>query len=269
MHKQKLWAHLLVALQLAITVIPTLVVLIWAFADQWAWPQLFPQSWTLRGIHTVIGEAQGLATLGLSVTISLAASALATLAASFAGRAIALYKWRGRSAFQLLTLMPFLIPSTVFAMGVQVILLRMRLAGTVAAVILAHSITALPYAVALMSDVIAAAGTKLEDAARVLGASRAQAFLYVGLPQLVPGLASSFSMSYIISFSQYFLTLLIGAGKVKTFALALFPYISGGDRTIAASYSIVFLACILVVFALFELLLAKLGATKRVQYFEG
>ena len=75
-------------------------------------------------------------------------------------------------------------------------------------------------------------------------------------------------MSYILSFSQYFLTLLVGSGKVKTLALVMFPYLSSGDRTIASAYGVVFLAATLVVFFLFELLLHKRMA-REIDYFNG
>ena len=73
------------------------------------------------------------------------------------------------------------------------------------------------------------------------------------------GIMSSLSMCYIMSFSQYFLTLLVGGGKVQTFVLTLFPYLTGGDRTIACAYSLVFLAVTFPVFLLFEVMLKRFG----------
>ena len=70
-------------------------------------------------------------------------------------------------------------------------------------------------------------------------------------------------MSYILSFSQYFLTLLIGGGAVRTFATVMFPYLSGGDRTIAAAYGISFILATFVVFLIFEWLLRRFGLGKR------
>jgi putative spermidine/putrescine transport system permease protein len=60
-------------------------------------------------------------------------------------------------------------------------------------------------------------------------------------------------MAYIISFSQYFLTLLIGGGSVKTLAVVMVPLIYGGDRTIASAYALLFTLSSLIVFGLFEL----------------
>ena len=38
------------------------------------------------------------------------------------------------------------------------------------------------------------------------------------------------SMGFVLSYSQYFTTLMVGGGRVKTIALVLVPYIQSGDR---------------------------------------
>lgn len=95
-----------------------------------------------------------------------ATAALTTAVATLAGRALSHYRFFGREALRFAVLLPFLIPATVFAMGVQVALIRAGLAGTVAGVVLAHSIVALPYAALIMADAMEAAGSRLEEQAR-------------------------------------------------------------------------------------------------------
>lgn len=62
-------------------------------------------------------------------------------------------------------------------------------------------------------------------------------------------------MAYLVSFSQYFLTLLIGGGNVRTFTVIMVPYLQNGDRTLAAGYSMLFLLVTLCTFVLFRRLL--------------
>lgn len=253
-------ARLLVAVQLAIVVVTLALMAVWSFADAWPWPQLVPASWSLRGYAVVFsGSSDGWPSLALSVGIGAASSLVATVAGAMGARALCCREWRGKAVFRFATMLPFLIPGTVFAMGVQVAFIRMGLARTVPGVVLAHAIVALPYASALMADVVRAQGTRLDDAARVLGAGRLATLFRVTIPSLAPGLLSALSMGFIISCSQYFLTLLVGGGKVRTFALAMFPYVAGGDRTIAAAYGVVFMAVTLAVFCVFRLLLRRLS----------
>lgn len=257
--------RLLVAVELLIVALPLAVVVAWAFTDAWPWPSLVPESLSTRGIDLVFSGHQGVgaSTLLLSIGIACACAVLTTAVAVLACRAQVNYRWRGRSLFQFATILPFIIPSTVFAMGVQVVFLRVGLARTVWGVILAHSIVALPYAVLMLTDVTKAAGTRREEAARTLGASSWQVIRHITIPQLLPGIMSSLSMCYIMSFSQYFLTLLVGGGKVQTFVLTLFPYLTGGDRTIACAYSLVFLVVTFAVFLLFEVMLKRFGVREE------
>ncbi len=94
-----------------------------------------------------------------------------------------------------------------------------------------------------------------------------QAFFRVTFPLLVPVILSSFSMAYIVSFSQYFLTLLIGGGQVKTFTIVMVPYLQGGDRNIACAYSVIFLGITLAVFALFEKIAGRWGKNTDTEFY--
>lgn len=145
-----------------------------------------------------------------------------------------------------------MVPATVFAMGIQITFIKMGLNNRIAGIIIAHLICSLPYAVRLIMDGTAAVGSRLEEQARVLGASPFQAFYKTSLPMLTPVILSAVSMSYIVSFSQYFVTLLIGGGNVKTFTILMVPYLQSGNRNIACIYSTLFLGVTLLVFGVFE-----------------
>lgn len=254
-------SKIFIGIHLCFVLLPIVVIAVWAFADRWAWPDLAPQQFSLRGFTEVFlgSQATGVAVMLQSIGIALACAALTTVVAGLAARAVCCHSWRGRNVLYFSLMAPFLIPTTVFAMGVQVLFIQMGLARTTFGVILAHAIVALPYAATIMIDVTRAVGVRLEEAAHVLGARPLSTFLHVTLPSLLPGVLSSLSMCYIMSFSQYFLTLLIGGGAVRTFATAMFPYLSGGDRTIAAAYGLAFIVVTFLVFLLFEWLLKRFG----------
>jgi putative spermidine/putrescine transport system permease protein len=91
----------------------------------------------------------------------------------------------------------------------------------------------------------------------VLGANSIQTFFHITLPIITPGVISAASMVFIVSSSQYFLTFLIGGGKVKTLSLVMFPYIKSGDRMMASAYSVVFSITTLGVLLLMESAIKK------------
>ena len=181
-----------------------------------------------------------------------AVAVLGTVVGVMTARATELYGFRGRKAVYHLTFLPLLVPGTVFAMGIQITLIRLGLSDTVAGVVIVHLIAAAPYCITIMSDVTRAVGNKLEQQAMVLGANPWRAFFAVTLPGLLPGILSSVSMGFILSYSQYFTTLMVGGGRVKTIALVLVPYIQSGDRALSSVYSVAFVGSALLVFFVFE-----------------
>ena len=177
-------------------------------------------------------------------------------------RATEIYRIRGRKIISWSSMLPLLVPGTVFAMGIQVLLIRMGLGDTVTGVIIVHLVAALPYCITIMTDITAATGNSLEEQAQVLGAGPTSAFFHVTVPQLLPGILSSASMAYIISYSQYFTTLLAGGGRIKTLALVMVPYIQSGDRDLSSIYAVMFLGSALIVFFIFEALIHRLLKTE-------
>mgnify|MGYP001563087130 FL=1 len=221
----------IIYLSFFIVVFPLFILLLWSFTGIWPWPSLIPESFSLRALGELFGGYSGaLKTLFTSVLISLVVALLSIVISIPAARAITLYKFFGRNIIKFAVLMPVLVPVTTFAMGIQVFFIRLGLNDTVLGVILVHVILCLPYTVMIMSDVTKATGNKLEIQARVLGASPFRTFISVTLPVATPGIIASCSMAFIISFSQYFITFLIGGGNVITYAMLMFPYIQSGDR---------------------------------------
>lgn len=242
-------------------VTPLIILPLWSLAGRWPWPDLLPETLSLRGIVQIISPAaQTWSVLGSSVALSLIVALLAALIAMTTARALTFYPLRSKSLIAFGAILPIIVPGTAFAMGAHVIFLHLGLADTFTGVILVHLIYALPYTVSMMLDVTALTGNGLELQAQVLGVPPLKAFIHITLPLLMPGIIASMSMAYIISFSQYFLTLMIGGGLVKTLSIVMVPYIQSGDRTIAAAYAMIFIISMLAVFALLELLARRVTA---------
>ena len=259
MKKNKLNKIILVIVGICI-LLPILNLIIWAFTERWAWPDLLPQTYSLRAIKEIFSRKDEMIQLFMSsILLSLVVAILSVLIGLMTSRAFVLYDFKYKKQLYFATILPFLIPSTVFAMGIHVIFIKWGLSNSVLGVVIVHLIYSLPYATRLLMDGTMAVGNKLEEQAKVLGANTFQAFTKVTIPILSPVILSALSMSYIVSFSQYFLTLLIGGGKVKTFAIVMFPYLSGGDRNMASVYSLVFLGITIIIFSIFQIAVSKIN----------
>jgi len=233
--------------------IPLLVLLLWSFGKRWPWPFILPTEYSLRGISYVFsGAGSSLSVILFSVLLSSAVTVLALAVSIPAARALGLYEFRGKGFFKMLVLLPLIISPVAVGTGIQVLFIKLGLANTFLGVVLVHLIPCLPYGIRILTNVFEALGDSMELQARTLGAGRAQTFLYVTLPLISPGLVSAAGLVFIVSFSQYFLTFIIGGGNVVTLAMVMFPFIQSGDRMIASSYSVVFILSTLILLAVME-----------------
>jgi putative spermidine/putrescine transport system permease protein len=60
------------------------------------------------------------------------------------------------------------------------------------------------------------------------------------IPLILPGIVVAALFSFLLSWSQYLSTLIIGGGRITTLPILLFALMGSGDRPVAAAVSIVF-----------------------------
>jgi len=251
--KKNLLMKAVLAVTLFCIFLPMGLVLLWSITERWPWPGLLPESYSLRTVKELLfGSAKLPQLLCSSIFLALTVALLGTAIGILTARATELYHFPGKKLVHLASFLPLLVPGTVFAMGIQITLIRLGLSDTITGVVIVHLIAAVPYCITIMTDVTRAVGDKLEQQAMVLGADPLRAFFQVTVPSLLPGILSSMSMGFILSYSQYFTTLMVGGGRIKTIALVLVPYIQSGDRALSAVYSVAFVGSALAVFFVFE-----------------
>lgn len=242
---------LILNILLIIFISPLLILCIWSCATSWVYPDVFPRELSLRGFEYIFNN-QNLKILINSVVISAVVVLITIIISIPAAKAIALYEFKGKRFFELLILSPIIVPLISVAMGIHVMFIKLGLANTILGVVLINILPCVPYAVRIISDVYILIGDKFEVQGKMLGASKFNVFIYITFPLILPGVIGAASMCFIISFSQYFLTMLIGGGRIVTYPMVMFPYIQGGDRTIASIYSVVFLVVSVSVLILVE-----------------
>jgi putative spermidine/putrescine transport system permease protein len=247
--KPSLSTRTAIASIVAASLAPVVLLGLWSFARGWYWPALLPHSWSLRAWTYTVAPETGIAGAALSsVLIALTVTALSVAAAIPAGRALAHEDFPGKRAVLFLLLAPVLAPPLAAAMGVHGLFLRYGLAETNAGIVLVHLIQAAPYATLMLTGSFSHFDPIWEAQARTLGASRTAVWRHVTLPAIAPGLSVAAAFSFLISWSQYLLTLLIGGGRVITLPLLLVNFQRGGDESITAALSLVYLLPAVLVF---------------------
>jgi putative spermidine/putrescine transport system permease protein len=222
--------------------LPLAALVVWSFAFRWTFPALLPSEWGMQAWAYVVSDSsrvrEGLIN---SLIIGVAVTALATIVGLPAARALGLSQFRYKGLVEWVLLSPIVVPPLVATMGIHITFIRLGLDGTLVGVTLVHLIPTLPYFILVMASVFANYGTELEETARSLGAGRIRVFLSVTLPGIRTGLAVAMLFTFLVSWSQYITTLLMGGGRIITLPLVLFPVIAGANHGNAAAISLVFI----------------------------
>ncbi|MGI8537009.1 MAG: ABC transporter permease [Mycobacteriales bacterium] len=220
--------------------LPLVPVLLWAVAESWRFPALLPTQFGTSAVRSLNDPgASVISALLTSLTIATTVSLLAAVMGLCAGRALGLYCFRGKRVVQFLVLAPVIVPPFSVVLGVQVLFIRYGLADTIPGVVVVQLIPTIPYVTLVMASVYANYDTAYEEQARVLGAGPRRVLLTVTLPQVFPGLVVAALFAFLISWSEYILTLLIGGGSVTTLPLLLFASLGGSDTPQTAALALV------------------------------
>ena len=223
-------------------VLPLVPLAIWSFAKGWFFPDILPKNWSMRAWEYALSDTAGVIdSLWLTIGISLAATALSILVGVPAGRALGMYKFRGKEIVELMILAPTIVPGIAVVLGIHSVFISMGLNNTVTGVILVHLIPTLPYMVLVMSGIFANYDPAFEAQARSLGASPLKTFWYVTLPAIMPGIIVGGLFAFLVAWSQYILTLLIGGGRVVTLPLLLFNFATSGRNDITGAIGMIYI----------------------------
>lgn len=222
---------------------PLLAFLFNAFSFRWFYPQLFPDELSMRAWESTFAANSKVPEALLTSTILAVGVTLSSVIIGLpAARALGLYSFRGKRVIEFLIISPTIVPGIAVAMGLNINFIRWGLSGNLLGVGLVHLVPVMPYVVLTLSGVFANYNPEFEQQARSLGAGTLATFWYVTLPAVFPGIVVASLFAYLISWSQYILTFLVGAGQVITMPVLLFSIASGTNNALTAAMSLVFVA---------------------------
>ncbi|MCT4618330.1 MAG: ABC transporter permease [Marinisporobacter sp.] len=222
-------------------VLPILLMLVSSFSKGWNWPEVFPNNLSLRAWQYIFSRtSKTLEGIGMSFKIALIVTMMNLILAVPAGDALGRYDFKGKKAIESILFMPIIVPPIVVMMGMYKTFIRLNLTESIMGVVMAHMIPTLPYMIRAIAISFRHLGFEWEEQAKMLGAGKFTRFFYVIFPFLLPGIVAGSSLTVLISFSQYIVTVFIGGGRIVTLPILMFPFINGNDQSIGAAYTIIF-----------------------------
>lgn len=169
----------------------------------------FPNPFSVETMAFFLKSGGVMASVRSSVVVALITLALSTLIGAPAGYAIARYVFRGRDAFRILVVSTRAFPIVILSIPLAVSFIEWGLYDSVYSLALMHTALALPFTILITSSVFASVPRDLEEAAMTLGCNPMQAFLRVGLPLALPGLAAATLFTFVLSWNEVFAAVIL------------------------------------------------------------
>jgi len=240
---------------------PIAVVLVIAFsADSYlAFP---PSGFSLRWFETFFHvDPTWMQAFWRSLTVAVPTAAFAVLLGTPAALAIARLRFRGRGAAEYLLLAPLLISPMITAIGLYGQFASLHLIGTTVALVLGHSVLALPFVVMNVAVSARSLDARLEQAAMSLGARPRTVLRRITLPLLAPGMVAAAFFAFLVSFDEVIVSLFL-SGLEPTLQKRMWDDIRLEISPAVAAASVVLIAITLVAFAFGGLALRRSRRTR-------
>ena len=212
---------------------------LWAGAAAWRFPDLAPAGWTLGLLR---GRVAGLSDpVVTTVEVALAAIAWALL--------LAVARLGVGQESSRVALVVLLLPQPAVLFGAQLLLVRLGIDGTMAAVVLMHLVFVLPYVLLALAGPWRAIDPRYARAAASLGAGPLRSVLRITLPLAAKPLLAAAAIGFAVSAGLYLPTVFAGGGRIETLATRTVALGSGADRRLAAAAGLAAAALPLLAFA--------------------
>ncbi len=222
------------------TFIPFLPIIIWSFSFRWAYPSLLPE-FGLRAWEYIFTQGDIIESLFLSIGLSSIVT-VASLAVGFpASRALGLYKFKGKRLCETILTLPAIVPGLAVLMGLQVIYIQIGLINTFWGVVIAHLIPTMPYMIMYLTSTFEDYQIAYEQQARTLGASPLKCIFIITIPIIWPGIVVAALYSFLVSWTQYLLTIMVGGPAVRTLPTILFAFLGSGDYPVSSAVALIFI----------------------------
>ena len=203
--------------------------LLWSFAWQWVYPDLFPmidfRIWE-KGfliIPSILETSLWIASIAIGFSLIL------TLACLEFGQ-----KEKGLK----MVYAPLIIPEFLLVFGITILMIFFHGDGHILAVAWLHVLFVFPYLYLSIREAWYQLDWRYLRSAASLGAGRWRIFFHVKLPLLRGPIFNAMAIGFAVSFTLYLPTLLMGAGRINTLATEAVQLSAAGDRRVMAMFAL-------------------------------
>lgn len=211
-------AHAFAYILFLIYTVPVVLIILFSFTDSKsiATRQLSIGSFTLQNYQKLLASSSAYKPFLVSVCYAALASVGVVVLVIAACRIIHKYQNKWSSALEYSLLIPWLLPSTLIAIGLITTFGVPRwfiggrvLSGTLLILLLAYIIIKIPFTLRMTKAAFFSIDNSLEDAAKNLGAGSMYTFFRILLPIILPSVLAVFALNFNGLLTDYDLSVLL------------------------------------------------------------
>lgn len=185
----------------------------------------FPPKWifrpTLNNYIDVFGGSSLIINLLNSLIVAISNTVISLLFGSMAAYCLARFKFKGSDNIAFWMLSIRMMPPVVAIIPIYIIMRNLHLLDTNWALIIAYLTINLPFVVWMMKGFFEDVPKEIEESALVDGCSVFGVFRKIALPLVVPGLAATGIFTFIFSWNEFLMALILTGTKSVTLPVGL------------------------------------------------
>lgn len=197
---------------------PILVMAAFAFNDPGGRFNLTWEGFTLRAWTRLFAIPELAAAIRVSLLLGALTTVIALAIGTPAGLALARRRFRGRTAADSMIVLGIATPEVVMGASMLSLFVSAGAQRGMLTLLISHVTFGLPFVILAVRARASMLDSRLEEAARDLGATRWEAFRTVTLPMLAPGLLAAGALAFVLSIDDVLVSTFV-AGHTSTFPL--------------------------------------------------
>lgn len=182
---------------------------------------LIPEGATLASYGHVLFETDFPQWLFNSLIITIGTSAVGLIFAATSAYGFSRFKFPGRGVGLTSLLATQLIPATMLLVPILILAIQLDLVGTYRGLVIAYSVTSVPFSIWILKGYYDTVPIELEEAARIDGCSQLEAFVRVLLPLSTPALAIVFLFNFLAAWNEFVLARVLIGSQTSLFTWPL------------------------------------------------
>ena len=184
---------------------------------------IIPQGASFLSYMKLLQDTNFLRWLWNSLLITLATSFIGVSLASTAAYAFSRFNFLGKKSGMVVLLSTQMIPAGMLILPLFLMIMKMNLMNTYLGIIIAYSVSSLPFSIWILKGYYDTIPKSLEEAAMVDGTGPIGAFYRIILPLSTPALSIAFLFNFTTAWNEYLVArVVLFSSKQYTWTLGLF-----------------------------------------------